>query len=138
MKPRLIRLAGLLAALLYGATIVSAFAAVWLAPERRPYLGIGLLFVTACFAFAAWAIGTVWFAVVRRAAAGALTARSAVPDAGAIYCAECRTYRAAVHCRTHHLTMCGRCAENHYDELACCYEPAGRRPVAAPRPLATR
>ena len=51
-------------------------------------------------------------------------------------CDLCGTEAPAIHCRVHHLHICGDCLAQHYDFRSCVYVPSTRRP--APAKPATR
>jgi hypothetical protein len=46
-------------------------------------------------------------------------------------CDLCGTEIPAIHCRVHHLHICGNCLAKHYDFRSCVYVPSTRRPVPA-------
>jgi hypothetical protein len=46
-------------------------------------------------------------------------------------CDLCGTEVPAIHCRVHHLHICGNCLAQHYDFRSCVYVPSTRRPAPA-------
>jgi hypothetical protein len=46
-------------------------------------------------------------------------------------CDLCGTEPPAIHCRVHHLHICGDCLAQHYDFRSCVYVPSTRRPASA-------
>ena len=45
-------------------------------------------------------------------------------------CERCEMEPPVIHCRVHHLHLCGSCLADHYDFCSCAYVPSTRKPTA--------
>ena len=44
-------------------------------------------------------------------------------------CERCEREAPVIHCRVHHLHLCGTCLAEHYDFRTCAYVPSTRKPT---------
>lgn len=44
-------------------------------------------------------------------------------------CERCEVEPPVIHCRVHHLHLCGACLAEHYDFRSCAYVPTTRKPT---------
>jgi hypothetical protein len=44
-------------------------------------------------------------------------------------CERCEAEAPVIHCRVHHLHLCGTCLAEHYDFRSCAYVPSTRKPT---------
>ena len=47
-------------------------------------------------------------------------------------CERCEAEAPVIHCRVHHLHLCGTCLAEHYDFRSCAYVPSTRKPTSKP------
>lgn len=47
-------------------------------------------------------------------------------------CERCEAEAPVIHCRVHHLHLCGTCLAEHYDFRSCAYVPSTRKPAGKP------
>lgn len=67
--------------------------------------------------------------------AKSIRSRTHIPDAESPRakrggCERCEVEPPVIHCRVHHLHLCGNCLADHYDFRSCAYVPSTRRPTS--------
>jgi hypothetical protein len=111
-------------------SVVVAFSLFLLAATMADTTDQHLLPVGACIFSLGILMIASGFYLKARALKAQFSGLPPAPRAQSGGCEKCQAETPVIHCRVHHLHLCGHCLAEHYDFRSCAYVPSTRRQTA--------